>query len=213
MLLAKPFMRVLVVLIGILLTLKCLNFDISHMLTGISIGGIGFAIASQDTIKNFFGTLTIFIDQPFGVGDTTTTGNIKGIVEEIGLRATRIRTCHQSVIYVPNAKLIDTHVDNYGLRSNVPHFDVHISIAYDTKSTLTKDLVEGLNKIAAHYAHMQEDEYAVYLEGVRDTTRKILLRVHFVINSQYGELQCRHEVLGKITKLVDKLGIDLVSLA
>ncbi len=212
-LLAQPFMKVLVVLTGVLLTLKVLNFNISNTLAGISIGGIGFALASQDTIKNFFGTLTICIDQPFGVGDTIVTGNIKGTVEEIGLRATRIRTCHQSVIYVPNAKLIDTHVDNHGLRSNCPHFDVHIGIAYDTKSTLTKDLVEGLNKIAAHYAHMQGDEHAVYLESVQDTTLKILLRVHFVMNSQYGELQCRHEVLSEITKLVEKLGIRLVSLA
>ena len=212
MLLAQPFMKVLVVLTGLLLTLNVLNFNVSNMLAGISIGGIGFALASQDTIKNFFGTLTICIDQPFGVGDTIVTGNIEGTVEEIGLRATRIRTCHQSVIYIPNAKLIDTHIDNHGVR-NYQHFDVHIAIAHDTKPTLTKDLVEGLNKIAAHHAHMQEDEHAVYLEGVQDSTLKILLRVHFVMNSQYGELQCRHEVLSEITNLAEKLGIHLASLA
>jgi MscS family membrane protein len=130
-LLAQPFMKVLVVLTGVLTTLKVLNFNIANMLAGISIGGIGFALASQDTIKNFFGTLTIFIDQPFGIGDTIITGNVEGTVEEIGLRATRIRTCHQSVVYIPNAKLIDTHIENHGLRSH-PHFDVRIAIAYDT---------------------------------------------------------------------------------
>jgi MscS family membrane protein len=211
-LLAQPFMKVLVALTGILLTLKALNFNISNMLAGISIGGIGFALASQDTIKNFFGTLTIFIDQPFGVGDTIVTGNVEGIVEEIGLRATRIRTCHQSVVYIPNAKLIDTHIDNHGLRSH-PHFDVHVAIAYDTKPTLIKDLVEGLNKIAAHHTRTQEDKHAVYLEGMQNTTLKVLLRVYFVVDSQYGELQCRHEVLSEITDLAEKLGIHLVSLA
>jgi MscS family membrane protein len=211
-LLVQPFMKVLVVLTGILLTLKVLNFNVSNMLAGISIGGIGFALASQDTIKNFFGTLTICIDQPFGVGDTIVTGNIAGTVEEIGLRATRIRTCHQSIIYIPNAKLIDTHVDNHGLRS-YPHFDVRIAIAYHTKPTLTTDLVEGLNKIATHHTHIREDRRAVYLEGIKNTTLKVLLRVHFVVDGQYGELQCRHEVLNEITDLAETLGIHLVSLA
>jgi MscS family membrane protein len=211
-LLAQPFMKVLVVLIGILTTLKVLNFNIANMLAGISIGGIGFALASQDTIKNFFGTLTIFIDQPFGVGDTIVTGNVEGTVEEIGLRATRIRTYHQSVVYIPNAKLIDTHIDNHGLRSH-PHFDVHIAIAYDTKPTLIQDLIEELNKIAAHHARIREEEHAVYLEGIQNTTLKVLLRVYFVVDGQYGELQCKHEVLSEITNLAEKLGIHLVSLA
>ena len=211
-LLAQPFVKVLVVLTGILTTLKVLNFNIANMLAGISIGGIGFALASQDTIKNFFGTLTIFIDQPFGIGDTIITGNVEGTVEEIGLRATRIRTCHQSVVYIPNAKLIDTHIENHGLRSH-PHFDVRIAIAYDTNPALIKDLVEGLNKIAAHHARIREEGHTVYLEGIQNTTLKVLMRVYFVVDSQYGELQCRHEVLSEITNLAEKLGIHLISLA
>ena len=209
--LAQPFMKILVVLTGILLTLKTLNFNIANMLAGISIGGIGFALASQDTIKNFFGTLTICIDQPFVIGDTIVTDNIKGTVEEIGLRATRIRTGHQSTIYVPNAKLIDTPVDNHGI-INYQYFDVHIAVASDTIPTLSEEFMEGLSKIAIRTTHFKEDKHTVYLEKIQNTTLKILLRVYFAVNNQYGSLQCKHEVLSEITDLATKLGIDLVSL-
>lgn len=211
MMLAQPFMKVLVVLVGILLTLKALDFEISNLLTGISIGGIGFALASQDTIKNFFGTLAICIDHPFGVGDTIVTGSIKGKVEEIGLRATRIRTHHQSIIYVPNAKLIDTHVDNYGLQ-NYQRFDVHIAVAYETKPMLIKAFIEGLEKIKTQHHYIQKnDDHHVYLEGVHDATLKILFFIYLDAQNQVQELQYRHEVLDDIAKLADGLGMHLVS--
>ena len=212
MLLAKPFLRILVVLTGVLLTLKVLKFDISQMLAGISIGGIGFALASQDTIKNFFGTLTIFIDQPFVLGDTIVTDNIEGTVEEIGLRATRLRTHHQSIIYVPNAKLIDTHIDNHGLR-NYLHFDVDIAIAYNTPPTSIDAFVGRLKKITERHDYLREDKHAIYLEGIQNETLKILFRVHFFVTHPSKELQYRHEVLGDITKLAGELGIHLVSLS
>jgi MscS family membrane protein len=210
-LLARPFMKVLVILIGLLLMLKVFSLDVSSTLAGMSIGGIGFALASQDTIKNFFGTLAICIDRPFSIGDTITTGNIEGIVEEIGLRATRIRTYHQSVIYVPNAKLIDTHVDNHGLR-NYSHCDVHIAIPHDTDPTLTAMLMERISEIAVQRAYIREDQHAVYLEGIQNSMLKILLRVHFFVDHQYSALRCRHEVFSDITKLTEELGIRLLSL-
>ncbi len=211
-LLARPFMKVLIILVGLLVTLKAFSFDISSTLAGISIGGLGFALASQDTIKNFFGTLAICVDRPFSIGDTITTGNIEGIVEEIGLRATRIRTYHQSVIYVPNAKLIDTHVDNHGLKSYQHYCDVHIAIPHDTEPTLTATFVERISEVSVHRAYIQEDKHAVYLEGIENEMLKILLRAHFVVSHQYGELRCRHEVFSDITKLAAELGIRLIAL-
>ena len=211
--LALPFLQILVVLAGILLTFKVLQFDISHMLAGISIGGIGFALASQDTIKNFFGTLAIYIDQPFSVGDTIVTGNIKGKVEEIGLRATRIRTQNQSIIYVPNAKLIDTHIDNYGLKY-YQHFDIHIEITRDTMPTSIKTFMEGLSNIEKKYAYTQESDTShIYIESIHDKTPKMLLRIYFDKHDQDQELQHRHKVLRDIAKLAEELDIHLVSLS
>ncbi len=213
MMLAQPFMKVLVVLTGILLTLKALNFEISNLLTGISIGGIGFALASQDTIKNFFGTLAIFVDHPFGVGDTIVTGSIKGKVEEIGLRATRIRTHRQSIIYVPNAKLIDTHIDNHGLQ-NYQRFDVHIAIAYKTTPVMIEAFMEGLRETKTqHHYILEDDKRHICLESVSDATLKILFCVHLNAPNQVQNQQYKDAILDDITKLAKRLGIHLVSLS
>lgn len=207
-LLIKPFLKVFVVITGALLTLRSLNFDISALLAGVSIGGVGLALASQDTIKNLFGSLMIFIDQPFVVGDLIATEAIEGQVEEIGLRSTRIRTPQDSLMYVPNAKLANIHVDNYGLRT-YRRFDTRIAIAYHTPPHLIETLVEGLRKIVKEHPYTRKDKQFVYLEDIRESTLQILLSVYFRANGRDKELQYRHEVLSDMIKLVEALDIRL----
>ena len=211
--LAQPFLQVLIVIVGALITLKILQFDISHMLAGLSIGGIGLALASQDTIKNFFGTLTICMDQPFGINDTIVIEDIKGKVEAIGLRATRIRTHYQSMIYIPNGKLADTHIDNHGLQSH-RRFDVHIAIACETAPALIEAFKEGLGQIKIAHNHIRQDNgYHTYLEGIHNTILKMVFRVYLDAPNQVEELQYRHEILNSIAKLAEKLSIPLISLS
>ena len=209
--LAKPFLKVLVVIAGILLILRSIGFDISPLLAAISISSLAFALASQDTIKNLFASLMICIDQPFGIGDTISTGAITGKVEEIGLRSTRIRTHQQSIIYVPNAKLTDTHIDNYGLKKYW-RFDAHIAVAYDTSPALLESFIKGLNEIVIRYDYIRKDQCSSYLEGMQSATLKILFCVHLNVNSWDKELQCKHEILHAIIKLSERLDIPLASL-
>ncbi|HAS47265.1 MAG TPA: mechanosensitive ion channel protein, partial [Microscillaceae bacterium] len=90
--LLKRALTTFVYIIGFIFILEALNFNVQNIITGLSIGGLAFAFAAQDTIKNLFGSLTIFMDRPFQVGDWIVAGNINGTVEEVGFRSTRIRT-------------------------------------------------------------------------------------------------------------------------
>ncbi|MDH5382732.1 MAG: mechanosensitive ion channel family protein, partial [Cyclobacteriaceae bacterium] len=80
--------KTFVVLVGMLVILDNLDVNITGIIAGLSIGGLAFALAAQDTIKNFFGSLMIFFDRPFQVGDWITSGDVDGTVEEVGFRAT-----------------------------------------------------------------------------------------------------------------------------
>ena len=208
MLLVKPLLRVIVIIVGTLLTLRNLNFDISTLLAGVSIGGIGLALASQDTLKNLFGSFMIFIDKPFSVGDTIAIDAIEGKVEEIGLRSTRIRTDHESVTYVPNGKLADTHIDNYGLK-RYRHFDTHVAVAYHTPPVLTEAFIEGLRKIVAYRPYIKQEKNFIYLEDIQDSMLKFLFCIRFHVNSRKKELQCRQEVMHDIIDLAELLGIRI----
>jgi len=85
---------------------------VGTLIAGLSIGGLAFALAAQDTIKNIYGGFTIFTDRPFRIGDRIKVDGFDGFVEEIGIRSTRIRTLEKRVVTIPNFKLVEASVEN-----------------------------------------------------------------------------------------------------
>ncbi len=92
------------------------HLNIASIIAGLGIGGLAVALAAKETLENLFGSLTIFLDKPFMVGDQVKIGNLAGQVEKIGFRSTRIRTFEKSVVTVPNKKMVEAEVDNLSLR-------------------------------------------------------------------------------------------------
>ncbi|MCG8307123.1 MAG: mechanosensitive ion channel family protein [Cytophagales bacterium] len=203
----RKALKIFVIIIGALAILVNLNVDIVPFLTGLSIGGLAFALAAQDTLKNFFGSIMIFLDKPFQIGDWITSGNIDGTVEEVGFRATRIRTFRNSLTYVPNGKIADSTVDNHGLR-NYRRFYTHIAITYDTPSDLINIFVEGLREIVEKHPHTRKDNYHVYLNDMADSSLNVMFYIFFEVPTWGEELRCRHEILIEIIRLAQSLGVN-----
>jgi len=97
----KSLVAVFVVL-GVLLTVQSLGYNVSTILQGLGIGGLAFALAAQDTIANLFGSVVVAIDQPFKIGETVKIGTNTGLVEDIGLRSTKLRLMDKSLVVIPN---------------------------------------------------------------------------------------------------------------
>ena len=95
---------------------RCSSFDVGTVLAGLGIGGLAFALAAQDTLKNFFGSLMLIADRTFRVGDLVKIGANEGVVESVGLRTTRIRGLDDSLLTIPNSDLTTVHVTNFGAR-------------------------------------------------------------------------------------------------
>ncbi|MDH5610267.1 MAG: mechanosensitive ion channel family protein, partial [Cyclobacteriaceae bacterium] len=176
------------------------------LLTGLSIGGLAFALAAQDTIKNFFGSLMIFIDKPFQIGDWITSGDIDGTVEEVGFRSSRVRTFRNSVMYVPNGKMADSLIDNHGLRQ-YRRFFTQIAITYDTPPELIDGFVEGLRKIVLSHPDTRKDYYNVFLNDLGPSSLNIMFYIFFEVPDWTAELKARHEVLLEIIRFAKQLGV------
>lgn len=129
--------KVLVVVIGGMWVLGYLGVNVAAIITGLSIGGAALALASQDTVKNLFGSLVIITDRPFVVGDWISTPGAEGVVKEIGFRSTRIVTSTGSLITLSNGKLADAVIDNVGVKRKHP---MSTSITVDAATPL--DAVE-----------------------------------------------------------------------
>ncbi|WP_215223204.1 mechanosensitive ion channel family protein [Echinicola shivajiensis] len=206
--LVRKTLKAFVVVVGSLFILKeGLQVDIWPFLTGLSIGGLAFALAAQDTIKNFFGSVMIFIDKPFQVGDWITSGDVDGTVEEVGFRSTRVRTFRNSLMYIPNGKIADATIDNHGLRQ-YRRFYSTITITYDTPPELINIFVDGLREIVKNHPKIRKDYYNVYFNNMSAFSLDIMFYVFFEVPTWGDELQARHEVLIQIVKLANELGVN-----
>jgi MscS family membrane protein len=101
---------------AVLLWLDNAGYKVTTLLAGLSISGVAVALASQKSLENLFGAVTLFTSRPVKVGDFCRFGNEIGTVEEIGLRATRVRTLDRTVITVANAEFANLHLDNFSAR-------------------------------------------------------------------------------------------------
>ena len=204
--LVRKVLKTFVIITGVLFVLLNLNISIIPFITGLSIGGLALALAAQDTIKNFFGSLMIFVDKPFQVGHWITSGEIDGEVEEVGLRSTRVRTFRDSLVYVPNGVIADRTIDNHGLRVYRRYF-TKISITYDTPPALIRLFIEGLNRIVNEHPHTRKDKYHIYMNEFGTSSLDIMFYIFFKAANWGLELQYRHEVILSIIELAEKLNV------
>lgn len=205
--LLRKTLKAFVVIIGTLYVLKeGLQVDIVPFLTGLSIGGLAFALAAQDTIKNFFGSIMIFIDKPFQVGDWITSSDVDGTVEEVGFRSTRVRTFRNSVMYIPNGKIADATIDNHGLRQ-YRRFFTTLTITYDTPPHLTQAFVDGLRKIVENHPDTRKDYYNIYFNNLSAYSQDVMFYIFFDVPNWTEELRARHELLIAIVTLANQLGV------
>lgn len=98
--------------IGTIMALTNIGVDVGALIAGLGIGGLAFALAAQDTIKNIFGGITIFTDRPFRIGDRIKVDGFDGFVEDIGVRSTRLRTLEKRLVTIPNYKIVEASIEN-----------------------------------------------------------------------------------------------------
>jgi MscS family membrane protein len=141
-LLFKNIFRVAVVIIGILWVLAIWNVNLTPLFASAGIAGIAVALAAKDTLANFFGGISIFVDKPFKVEDyiILDTGE-RGEVVDIGIRSTRIKTRDDVLITVPNSILANVKIINES--APVPRFRIRIpvSVAYESDLEKVEDVL------------------------------------------------------------------------
>jgi MscS family membrane protein len=116
----RDFLKVIIGIIGFMMILHfALSYNVSSLLTGLSIVGAAIALALRESLENLIASFVIFFDKPFTTGDFVKVQNVSGNVEKIGLRSTRVRTTDKSYVTVPNKQMVDSILDNVSLRSQI----------------------------------------------------------------------------------------------
>jgi MscS family membrane protein len=161
---ASTVAKVLVIIIGILLWFENLGFSATTLLTGLGIGGLAIALAAQKTVENIIGAITLYISAPVKIGHVCRFDSTFGVVEEIGLRATRIRTIDRTVIHIANSQFVDMQLENISERER---------IAYRPKITLASDCIPAnvelvladIKSLLEQHESMAKEPLRVCLKG------------------------------------------------
>ena len=174
--LIRKALKTFVVILGGLFILQNLDFNITALLAGVSIGGLALALAAQDMLKNFFGSIMIFIDRPFQIGDWVLGPDIDGDIEEVGFRSTRIRTFHNSLISVPNGQLADMTIDNMGQRK-YRRYKTYLGLTYDTPTDKIELFIKKLEGLVLAHAKTRKDYYNIYFNSFNNSSLDILFYI------------------------------------
>ena len=134
------------VVVGTLMTVQSLGYNVSTILQGLGIGGLAFALAAQDTIANLFGSIVVAIDQPFKIGEAVKIGAHTGTVEDIGLRSTKIRLVDKSLVVMPNKMVSSEAIVNLS-RFTQRRVEQVIGLTYDTTPDQLAAIVEDFRGI------------------------------------------------------------------
>jgi len=152
--------RILKISIVILVLLQAATILVDKPLTsiiaGLGIGGLAFALAAQDTLKNFFGSLALFTDKPFQIGERVVVDGQDGPVEDVGLRSTRIRTLDGHLVTIPNGELARMTVRNIGRRPYIRRL-FNIALTYDTPPDKVERAVEIIKDILKDHEGMNPE--------------------------------------------------------
>ncbi len=203
----KELLKVLLVIICAFTALRFIfDVNITALVASLGIGGLAVALAAQDTLTNLLASFTIYLDKPFKVGDLIETGEIKGTVEYVGFRTTRLRTLDKSLLTVPNKKMIDSALNNITL-SEMRRVRIVLNLTYKSQTEQILSIVGDLKKVIGEHPDTNDD-YVVHFTDISSSSLNILV-LYFVNGNEYEKmLTVKEEINIKIMKIVEQHGCE-----
>lgn len=199
--------KIFVLTLGTLAAIQNLGVNVLSLLAGLGLGGLAFALAARDTVANFFGSLMIFFDRPFQIGDWIKVGTTEGSVEEIGFRSTRIRTFYDSLVSVPNSEIATATIDNMG-RRQYRRVKTTLSLVYSTSPEKIAEFVDGIKAILRAHPAVYKEKYHVVFHDYGASGLDILV-YFFLSTPDWGaELLERQTVLLKVMQLAKQQSVE-----
>jgi len=149
----RTFSKIVIVIVFALLWLDNVGFDVSTLLAGLGVGGLAVALAAQDTLKNLIASIMILLDKPYRVGQRIVVKGHDGVVEEIGLRSTKMRLLTGHLTTIPNDEMARTDVENISRRPHIRRL-TNIGITYDTPQEKVEKAVNIILEILDNHEGM-----------------------------------------------------------
>ena len=201
--------RVLDVAIFFLITLlvfkNVLGWNLTAALAGLGIGGLAIGLGAQKTFENMMGGISILTDRAILVGDACRIGDQRGIVEDIGLRSTKLRTEDRTLVSIPNGTVATAILENFRLRDKIL-FRQAVRLRYDLAPDHVRYVLEQLRQILTRHPKLDEASARVRLQKLGENAIEVEIYA-YVLTREYREfLSVQEELILQAMDVLENSG-------
>jgi MscS family membrane protein len=204
-LLGERILKFAIFVIGVLAVLGNLGFNMSTALAGLGIGGLAIGFGAQKTIENLFGGVSVLGDEVFRVGDVCRFGDRTGVVEDIGLRSTRIRTEERTLVAIPNGVVATINLENLSRRDKIL-FKTTLGLRPDSKADHVRFVLSEVRKLLYSHPKVETQTVRVRLVDIAGTALNMEV-LSYVLTRDFNEFAAvREDLLLRIMDVMEDSG-------
>jgi len=198
--------KVLISGIGLAAILQVWGVNVTALIASLGLGGLAFALAAKDTASNLFGSLALLLDRSIRIGEWVKVGGVEGVVEDVGMRTTKIRSFGKALITVPNSIVANSPIENYS-RRGIRRIKMHIGLTYGTNSTQLLEIKTRIEEmLKSHDGISQKDSLMVYFDNFGDSSLDIFIYTFTNTANWAKYLETREDINVKIMQIVEECG-------
>lgn len=203
------FSKFIIWALAFLLILSNIGYNVASLLAGLGIGGLAIALAAQEALGNFFGSIALITDAPFKIGDFITVDGNSGTVKEIGMRSTRIQTLDKSILSIPNKKMAEAKIENIS-RRNAMKVEQVLSVTYSTSLNNLKRLLETVKGIIQKDPATENETVRVNFVDFGDSALELKVFYYITETDSYAHmLDVRQRINLKIKRAFERIGVEM----
>ena len=195
--------KAFVIIIAIVAMLQEFGINVTGFIASLGLGGLAFALAAKDTASNLFGGVAILTDNIFKVGEWVKIGNAEGIVEDIGMRTTKIRAFDKRIIVVPNSKIATSEVENFSRRDR-RRIMMRLGVVYSTNAQDLNLILKEIREYLKSHPQIHKEPLLIYFDEFADSALNIFCYFFTATADWEKYLQIREEINLEIKKIVEK---------
>ena len=208
MLLGERILKAVIFVLGVLAVLGNLGFNMSTALAGLGIGGLAIGFGAQKTIENLFGGVSVLGDEVFRVGDVCRFGDRTGVVEDIGLRSTRIRTEERTLVAIPNGTVATINLENLSRRDKIL-FKTTLGFRLETKADHLRFVLSEIRKLLYSHPKIETQTVRVRLTELAASSLNVEV-LAYVLTRDFNEYAAvREDLLLRMMDLMEDSGGSL----
>jgi len=192
--------------IGLGAMLQVWGINVTALVASLGLGGLAFALAAKDTASNLFGSFALLADKSIRIGEWVRVGGVEGVVEDIGMRTTKIRSFQKSLITVPNQIVANKPIENFS-RRGIRRIKIHIGLIYGTNTEQIENIILEIKAMLKnHEGISQSDSLMVNFDSFGDSSLNIFIYTFTKTANWANYLTIRENIHLQIMKIVDKNG-------